>query len=194
MEPNPLTEPELEELDEFLLNVDYLDSSMDLSMLDGFLTAVVSGPRAIMPSEWLRWVWDTERGEQAVRFKNQRQLERIFDLMLRHMNDIAHLLTYYPQDYEPLIMENTMGEEPVPVIDEWCAGYMKGVGLDYAAWLPLLTSAEQPLSRVQLYGTEEGWAKLRQQEFSMAEHQQIAESLGDVARQVHAYWLKQRAR
>ena len=71
-------------------------------------------------------------------------------------------------------------------------GYMVGVKLDYAAWLPLLTSQEQPLSRVQLYGTEEGWARLRQQEFSLEEHRQIADGLGDVARQVHAYWLRRR--
>lgn len=31
---------------------------MDLSTLDGFLTAIVSGPSMVMPSEWLRWVWD----------------------------------------------------------------------------------------------------------------------------------------
>jgi uncharacterized protein len=191
MEPEPLTEEELDELDEFLLDVD-ADNSMDLCMLDGFLTAVVSGPRAIMPSEWLPWVWDSERGEEGFQFKSQRQAERILGLILRHMNDIAHVLTYQPQDYEPLILENTLGEQPVPVIDEWCCGYMTGVRLDYAAWLPVLMSAEQPLSKVQLYGTEEGWAKLRQQEFSMAEHQAIASSLGDVARQVHAYWLRQR--
>jgi len=55
-------------------------------------------------------------------------------------------------------------------------------------WSP---SQEQPLSRVQLYGTEEGWARLRQ-EFSLEEHRQIAEGLGDVARQVRAYWLLRR--
>ena len=191
MGQEPLTEAELDELDEFLLDVD-LENSMDISMLDGFLAAVVSGPRAIMPSEWMPWVWDSERGEQEIRFKSQRQAERVLGLIFRHMNDIAHTLTYEPEFYEPLIMENTTGDDPVPVIDEWCLGYMVGVKLDYAGWLPLLTSQEQPLSRVQLYGTEEGWARLRQQEFSLEEHRQIADGLGDVARQVHAYWLRRR--
>jgi uncharacterized protein len=31
---------------------------MDVSTLDGFLCAVLSGPNVIMPSEWMRWVWD----------------------------------------------------------------------------------------------------------------------------------------
>ena len=29
---------------------------------DGFICAVLSGPKTIMPSEWLRWVWDQEQG------------------------------------------------------------------------------------------------------------------------------------
>jgi uncharacterized protein len=38
---------------------------MDFFTFDGFICAVLSGPNNIMPSEWLRWVWDQERGEQS---------------------------------------------------------------------------------------------------------------------------------
>ena len=44
---------------------------MDISTLDGFFTAIVCGPKTIMPSEWMRWVWDMESGEDAPEFKDQ---------------------------------------------------------------------------------------------------------------------------
>src|SRR5262245_13008505 len=61
----PLTNEETEELDQFLLDAEGIEESMDISTLDGFLTAIVCGPKTIMPSEWLPWVWDMERGKDA---------------------------------------------------------------------------------------------------------------------------------
>ena len=48
----PLIDQEIEEL----LSDDGLENAMDVSGLDGFLCAVLSGPNVIMPSEWMRWV------------------------------------------------------------------------------------------------------------------------------------------
>lgn len=50
----PLTDEEIRELDEFLLEAEGIDEAMDLSTRDGFLTAILCGPKTIMPSEWLR--------------------------------------------------------------------------------------------------------------------------------------------
>lgn len=62
---DPLTDDEFDELDSFLLDVEGVDASMGIAMLDGFFAAILSGPKTILPSEWLRWVWDTERGEDS---------------------------------------------------------------------------------------------------------------------------------
>src|ERR1700737_3237199 len=51
----PLIDQEIEELDAFLLSDDGLENAMDVSGLDGFLCAVLSGPNVIMPSEWMRY-------------------------------------------------------------------------------------------------------------------------------------------
>ena len=61
----PLTDAEVEQLDLFLLEAEGIDEAMDLSTRDGFLTAILCGPKTIMPSEWLSWVWDMERGDDA---------------------------------------------------------------------------------------------------------------------------------
>lgn len=71
----PLTDEEIKELDQFLL--------------DGFLTAIVCGPKTIMPSEWMRCVWDMERGEDAPESKDQAQAQRILGFLVRHMNGIV---------------------------------------------------------------------------------------------------------
>lgn len=58
VQQKPLSAKEIEQLDRFLLADDDLEATMDVSTLDGFLCAVLSGPMLIMPSEWMRWVWD----------------------------------------------------------------------------------------------------------------------------------------
>jgi uncharacterized protein len=65
----PLNDEELDQLSDFLL--DRVDEKrdeeegfncgiIDVSELDGFLTAIVSGPNAIPPSIWLPVVWGDE--------------------------------------------------------------------------------------------------------------------------------------
>ena len=34
-----------------------------IAMLDGFLTAIASGPTRLPPERWMPWVWDFERGK-----------------------------------------------------------------------------------------------------------------------------------
>ena len=47
--PGPLTDEEVEELGQFLLDAEGIEESMDISTLDGFFTAIVCGPKTIMP-------------------------------------------------------------------------------------------------------------------------------------------------
>ena len=88
-----LTNREIEELDAFLLSDDGRENAMDVSGVDGFLCAVLSGPNVIMPSEWMRWVWDSTEGKQSPEFTSAKQAQRILDLLMRHANDIAVTLT-----------------------------------------------------------------------------------------------------
>src|SRR5258708_38177076 len=85
----PLTNQEIEKLDAFLLSDGGLENAMDVSILDGFLCAVLSGPNVIMPSEWMRWVWDMEEGEQAPEFASETQRQRILSRLMRYANDSA---------------------------------------------------------------------------------------------------------
>ena len=76
---------------------------------------------------------------------------------MRYMNGIAATLQQAPVQYEPLLMENPNGGDPIPIIDDWCSGFMKGVKLDSDGWLPLVIGKPDWMSTMTLYGTEDGW-------------------------------------
>ena len=189
-----MTDEEIKELDQLLLDAEGIEESMDISTLDGFLTAIVCGPKTIMPSEWMRWVWDMERGEDAPEFKNQDQAQRILGFLVRHMNDIAQTLTREPEQYEPLLMENPNGGDPIPILDEWCSGFMKGVQLDSEGWLPVIAGKPDWMSTILLYGTEEGWEALKKKNLSLDEHEALAEGLAGTVQKIHALWPEERGK
>ena len=74
---DPLSDAEIEELDDFLLDAEGIDESMNVSMLDGFLTALICSPKLILPSQWMRWVWDTEHGKDMPNFRSDDEANRI---------------------------------------------------------------------------------------------------------------------
>ena len=192
LDKGPLTEAEIGELDRFLMNAKGVEHPMDISTLDGFLTAVVCGPKTILPSEWMRWVWDMENGEESPVFKDRAQAQHFFGLLMRHMNGIAHTLNEAPEEYEPLLLENPNKGDPVPILDEWCCGFMKGVQLDSEGWQPLLIGKPDWISTVMLYGTSEGWEFLEKKNLSLDEHRALADGLAGTVRKIHALWLEQR--
>ena len=54
MTEGPLNESEMEWLEETLMSYGHDDASViDVSELDGMLTAVLSGPRVVEPDAWL---------------------------------------------------------------------------------------------------------------------------------------------
>jgi len=187
-----LTEDEFEKLEQFLLNVPDLDESMDIATLDGFLTAIVIGPKTVMPSEWMRWVWDMEAGEDSHTFDNMAQAEEIMGLLMRHMNDISNTLNNAPEKYQPVFMVNHNKGDPILVIDEWCYGFMKGVNLDSAGWLPIKAGHPDWLSTIVLYGTVEEQDNLEKKNLSLDAHRAHVGGVANNVRDMHEFWRKDR--
>jgi uncharacterized protein len=57
---------------------------MDIATLDGFLAAIVCCPKTIMASEWLRWVWDMDKGEDVPEFKDEAEAQRSQERQIAH--------------------------------------------------------------------------------------------------------------
>src|SRR5258708_12836321 len=111
----PLTEVEFGLLEDFLISGAVSDEGMDISMLDGFIAAVVSGPNLMMPSDLLRWIWDAEQGESLPNFASGEESKRIIELILRPWNDINDTLNHTPEAYAPLIIRPHTNYWIVPV-------------------------------------------------------------------------------
>ena len=136
----PLTDPELDELEGFLASDLVPQDCMDLEMLDGFLTAIVSGPESIQPSEWLPQVWSDGGRSSNPAFTGSEQAQRIMGLMLRHMVGIQRTLGESPTRFKPLLYmpeDKARTDKTPPEASAWCEGYMSGVKLRDDEWQPL---------------------------------------------------------
>jgi len=195
---DPLDDEELAVLDEFLLErlddetADKIAAAggdegiLDVSELDGFLTAIVSGPNSIMPSQWLPVVW----GAESPTWESPAEYEAIFGLFLRHQNSIIDTLMYAPNDFEPMFNHQTVEGKTHLIVDEWCFGYMRGVALDSDAWTPNDPEIAKLLRPIRLWGTEEGWDFVD----AMSEGDQSRErdAIASSVRALHKYWLARR--
>jgi uncharacterized protein len=142
----PLTEVELDRLNDFLTNKYSLSACMETAMLDGYLAAVASGPNLVMPDQMLRWIWDSENGEDSPEFQNNKEAKEIIELILRHYQHVNGALN--DRVYLPRMVERD--------IEGWYTGYYVAIAADMAAWTPLLISQPKLFATILLHGTIDG--------------------------------------
>lgn len=185
---SPLNDKEFEALDEFLLSLEYEEGIFCISELDGFVTAVVSGPIAIPPSQWLPVIWGDQ--ENSPVWDSEKAFQQIFGLLTRHMNSTAATLMESPMDFEPCFMERVVEGTRYTIVDEWCEGYMKGVALCPDRWEKMPCAQEDYLAPMLMFTSEDGWQQLDK----MTDEEVVfwQGQIEPAARRIHAYWLKQR--
>lgn len=192
-ESTPLNDEELDWLDQFLL--DRIDDDtdtegknegvLDVSELDGLLTALVSGPVVVHPSRWLPVVW----GDFEPEWKNVKEFEAVLTLLIRHMNGIAAALMTQPEDFEPLFLERVVEGKTYAIVDEWCEGYVQGVNLTADLWGAGGLEMEVLLMPIRAFTSETDW---RAHELSDVEIENLHDAITHNVREIHAYWLARR--
>ena len=196
----PLSDEELERLDRFL--VERIEASEDeddegdeieegvlgLSELDGFLTAIVSGPQSVVPSVWLPAVW----GECEPRWETEDQALEIFTLMMRHMNAIAGHLMEEPGTFEPIFLSREKEGAEYLIVDDWCVGYVRALALTPDAWRAGGKGMESLLQPIFAFGTPEGWQML--DSLSDERHESLQQEIIPSVRAIHGFWLDRRER
>jgi uncharacterized protein len=191
----PLSDEELDELDEFLLSDATSDETMVLEILDGYLTAIVVGPVTVMPSLWLPRVWGPTE-EDAPEFETMDQAQRIMGLILRHMNGIIGSLEHDAGAHEPLIGTrlDPVSQRECADGEMWAYGFMEGVALCPQDWAPLLndSASSEAFRPIRLLGgehlTEEEKALIQTPEQRGRLSEKIPDSLGAI----HRFWLPYR--
>jgi uncharacterized protein len=194
----PLTDAELDELEAFLASDAVPKDCMDLEMLDGYLTAIVSGPEAIQPSEWLPQVWSEGGKSAAPAFANNDQAQRIMGLVLRHMVGIQRTLAESPTRFKPLLYlpdeKARANERTPPEANAWCEGYMAGVKLRDDDWQPLYDAHDArdwifPIEALAFGDREDAFTEWVDSDEKRAE---LVDELPVAAVLIHRFWLARR--
>lgn len=186
MVSKPLSEAEFDWLGDILMKYGNDDSILDVSELDGFFTAIVSGPEMIPPSRWFPVLWGGEGREPE--WEDEAEMQRFLTLVMRHMNFVAGILMEQPEDFEALFNINPLSKKTIYIVEEWCFGYMRGVDLGH--WPELPDEIDTWLEAIAFHGREEHFDVLR--ELSLEEHQQTVADIEPAVRKLHAYWLSKR--
>ncbi|HSX62609.1 MAG TPA: UPF0149 family protein [Tahibacter sp.] len=193
----PLNEQDIETLSRFLDERAVERDGMSFEMLDGYLTAVLSGPDLITPSEWIPWIWAVEAAEpsDAPVFEDDVEAQRILDLIMRHYNRIADVLAQGGAEFEPWIGEFELEDGGFAAWgQEWALGYLRGVALREEQWDELLDDPDwaDDLEAVDLLARgpddEETGSEVATQE----QRDALIDSMVEFALDAHDFWLERR--
>jgi uncharacterized protein len=187
----PLSEEELRELDQFLLDMD-TEESMTLDMLDGFLHAMAIGPETVMPSQWLPKVWGQEDGGMMPPADDLAQVNHLLGLVMRHFNSIVFGFGQHPPFVEPLW--GTVQYEDLGEFDDaemWAYGFCEGVKLNPAAWQPLMNDPQSVrwYRPIGLLGDDDFSPDQDALTRTPAQRQALAKEIAPCLTKIHAYWL-----
>jgi uncharacterized protein len=142
---NPLSETELDELDDFLSSVQG-GRAMNIEELDGFFSALIAGPDLVLPSEYWPKVFGREASGLTV-FDTQEQAQDILTAMVRHWNTIARTLNQ-GEIYYPILVEDDDG---VARGNDWALGFLRGVDMRRASWRAFLEDDDQAGSIIPMF-------------------------------------------
>lgn len=131
---SPISEEEIDDLADFL---DSVDSAMNIEKLDGFFSALVIGPQAVLPGEYWPFVMGPE-STAAAAIPEACQLERAFSLAMKFWNTIAATLAA-GDVYSPVFLTDAKGHMRG---NEWAKGFMQGVGLRADRWAEVISNPD----------------------------------------------------
>ncbi len=182
----PLSDDEMEWLDQRLLDHGNDDSVLDLSELDGFFTAIASGPTLVPMSQWWSALW----GGSEPEWTSKAERERVVELLVRHLATLSHTLSDLRDKFVPLLLisRDEHGKEQ-PIVEEWCYGYMRGVEL--AQWPPMPLTIQESLDAVALHGSAERLDAL--EALTEAEFRRSLAAIVPAVLQIYDWWAPSRA-
>lgn len=174
LDTSPLPRPDgddiIEWLDYYLDHYANETSIFDVSELDGYFAAIACAPQMIMPSMWLPALWGGEEHspawdtlEEADAF-NQYVMS-FYNIVMTDMND---------DNYEALYMQGVVNEQTYTLVDDWCAGFLRGINL----WGPISPTdtimLEVALEPIRQFSTERGFGELAELSDDQVEQRQQA--------------------
>ena len=185
--PAPITDEEVQELENFLFGDTVPEECMTLSEIDGFLTALAAGPVLIPPSEWLPVIW---QGDGPV-FETPQELERVLALILALNARIVETLS--KGEIAPMFnIEMDEDDNELMTPDGWCWGFMQGVMLREEAWKPLIDSEDRelldPIAMIAGGGRE--MPEFAEIQDSEEDYEEFLDLISGSALDIYDYWVE----
>ncbi len=196
MEVEPaLSDREMDELDNFLMSDATTNEVMLLDCLDGYLTAVASGPVRLEQSDWLPRVWGPTESD-APAFESKAQEEMIIGLMTRHLNAIVWNLQQEDEPFEPVFDLNVYQDDEREYVDGemWAHGYMTAIQLNRKSWSALLESKHgvDMLRPIYLLGSEAVTEEEEQLVQTPAQREELSKTIPASVGWIYKFWAPQR--
>jgi uncharacterized protein len=139
----PLSDEEIQELEDFLMEDRDGAEAMMFDTMDGYMHAVAIGPTTLMPQQWLPAVWGQTAAQGMMpAVPSMGQLNRILELVMRHFNGIIAGLEDDPPDVYPHWNVMAFEGREHDDAEAWAWGFVQGVDLCRADWRPLLETEQ----------------------------------------------------
>ncbi|MDR0779381.1 MAG: UPF0149 family protein [Pseudomonadales bacterium] len=185
----PLNPDELDWLDRVLYerldeeeHEDAEEGIVSVAELDGFFTALVSGPLRAEDVDWWALVW----GDFEPEWENEAEFNTVLNLMQRHLNTIAATLGESSEEFEPLFMEYEEEGELFLSVDDWCEGYIRAVELAEKRWNGGGEAMRKLLTPIRAFSSQTNWRAHNRS--SEAEFEQLSAALAPNVRRIYIYW------
>ncbi|KRP48007.1 uncharacterized protein SAMN04490190_1288 [Pseudomonas libanensis] len=184
MHAQPLTSAELDLIDETLLKYGDDHSVLNLAELDGYFTALVSGPALVDVAQWFPAIW----GGQNPEWESMDEAQGFLELCVRHMNTLAVQLASDSQAFKARFDETEHQGQAVTLAEEWCFGYVRGVAI--GNWPELPAEQAGQLEKISWCAEQDNFELPANLDVNA--HQQQVSAIEPAVRALHDYWLSQR--
>ncbi|RBO84898.1 MULTISPECIES: UPF0149 family protein [Marinomonas] len=145
-----------EKIDHYLLKFGTDRSLLCVSELDGFLTALGCSAKELEPDLWLNAIWGADE-DQPVWESAEEEDEFLSLVLIMYMEAMNSLLF---GEFSPVYLEQEYEGESKILVEEWCAGFVRGAKLLGVGIGGDRDFFDEALAPVRLFGTDAGIAKL----------------------------------
>lgn len=146
----PLSNTELDVLDEFLATPAIEETSMDVGVLDGYLTAILMSPQLVVPALWLARIWDMEEARKQPKFAREADTAQTLAFITRHYHTLAAEIAKDTPALVPVFLRGAQWG-----VSEWCAGFLLGTSFDRDTWAALMEEQPEWFTPLQVLGMGE---------------------------------------
>ncbi|MEW5903660.1 MAG: UPF0149 family protein [Pseudomonadota bacterium] len=198
-EPSPakpaLSEQEMQTLDDFLMSDATSGEVMMLDQLDGFLTALASGPAMPDRASWIARIWGPTPAD-APRFASAAEAAHITDLLTRHLNTTVWSLNQELESFEPIFDMNVYEGDEHEYLDGemWAHGYMTGIEMQRKSWQKLFDARHgaEVLRPIYLLGSPDISVEEEALIETPAQREALTKTIPHSVHAIYKFWAPQR--